>query len=106
MCQPDAATDCAVKRTLTVACNDSKAVINRRLRPRCCHLGKVVVLQLVLLRTVYSQAQGCVCAALQLGGDVEQPWLQMSSVPLPDSWHLSTYKSILNLLQDRLTILT
>jgi len=27
----------------------------------------------VLLRTVDSQAQGCVCAALQLGGDVEQP---------------------------------
>ena len=24
---------------------------------------------------VYSQAQGCVCTALQLGGDVKQPWL-------------------------------
>jgi len=23
----------------------------------------------------YSQARGCVCTALQLGGDVEQPWL-------------------------------
>ena len=34
-----------------------------------------VGLQLVILRTVYSQAQDCVCAALQLGGDVEQPWL-------------------------------
>jgi len=34
-----------------------------------------VGLQLVLLRTVYSQARGCVCAALQLGGDVEQSWL-------------------------------
>jgi len=32
-------------------------------------------MQLVLLRTVYSQALGCVCTALQLGGDVEQPWL-------------------------------
>ena len=32
-------------------------------------------LQLVLLRTVYSQAKGCVCTALQLGGDVEHPWL-------------------------------
>jgi len=32
-------------------------------------------MQLVLLRTVHSQAQGCVYAALQLGGDVEQPWL-------------------------------
>jgi len=32
-------------------------------------------MQLVLLRTVYSQAQGCVYTALQLGGDVEQPWL-------------------------------
>jgi len=31
--------------------------------------------QLVLLRTVYSQAQGCVSAALQLGGDVERPWI-------------------------------
>jgi len=30
---------------------------------------------LVLLRTVYSQAQGCMCTALQLGSDVEQPWL-------------------------------
>ena len=30
---------------------------------------------MVLLRTVYSQAQGCVCTALQLVGDVEQPWL-------------------------------
>ena len=29
----------------------------------------------ILLRTVYSQAQGCVCTAFQLGGDVEQPWL-------------------------------
>jgi len=28
----------------------------------------------VLLCTVYSQAQGCVCTALQLGVDVEQPW--------------------------------
>jgi len=34
-----------------------------------------VGLQLVLLCTLYSQAQGCVCTALQLGGDVEQPWL-------------------------------
>ena len=34
-----------------------------------------VGLQLVLLCTVYSQARGCVCAALQLGGDVEQSWL-------------------------------
>ena len=32
-------------------------------------------MQLVLLRTVYSQTQGCVCAALQLDGDVEQHWL-------------------------------
>ena len=30
-----------------------------------------VGLKLVLLRTFYSQAQGCVCTALQLGGDVE-----------------------------------
>jgi len=30
---------------------------------------------LVLLHTVYSQAQCCVCAALQPDGDVEQPWL-------------------------------
>jgi len=29
----------------------------------------------VLLLTVYSQAQGCACAALQLGGDVKQPCL-------------------------------
>jgi len=37
-------------------------------------------MQLVLLRTVCSQAQGCVCTALQLGGDVEQPWLMASSI--------------------------
>jgi len=30
---------------------------------------------LVLLRTFYNQAQGCICTALQLGGDVEQSWL-------------------------------
>jgi len=30
----------------------------------------------VLLRAVYSQAQGCcVCTVLQLGGDVEERWL-------------------------------
>ena len=27
------------------------------------------------MRTVYSQDQGCVRTAFQLGGDVEQPWL-------------------------------
>jgi len=32
-------------------------------------------LQLVLLRTAYSQAQGCISTALQLGSDVEQTWL-------------------------------
>jgi len=32
-------------------------------------------MQLVLLRIVYSQAQGCVCTVFQLGGDVEEPWL-------------------------------
>jgi len=30
---------------------------------------------MVLMRTVYSQTQGCVSTAIQLGGDVEQPWL-------------------------------
>jgi len=30
---------------------------------------------LVLLRTVYCQAQGCACTALHLGVDIEQPWL-------------------------------
>jgi len=34
-----------------------------------------VGLQLVLLHTFYSEAQCCVCTALQLGGDVEQRWL-------------------------------
>ena len=53
----------------------------RALRSRCYHLEvasiarKVVGLQLVLLRTVYSQTRGCVCTALELGGDVKQPWL-------------------------------
>jgi len=40
----------------------------------CC-VFHLVDNQLVLVRTVYSQTQGCVCTALQLGGDVEQPWL-------------------------------
>ena len=31
-------------------------------------------MQLALLCTAYSQARGCVCIVLQLGGDVEQPW--------------------------------
>jgi len=31
--------------------------------------------QLVLLRTVYSQAQVCMFTGLQLGGDVDQPWI-------------------------------
>jgi len=66
----------------------NKAVIDRRLRPRCCHLGSyserpksspvrpfACTVQLVLLRTVYSQAQGCVCTALQLVGGVDQPRL-------------------------------
>ena len=39
-----------------------------------------VGLQLVILRTVYSQAQGCVFTALELGGDVEQPLLSTSSI--------------------------
>ena len=34
----------------------------------------VLWLKILNNRTVYSQAQGCVCTALQLGGDVEQPW--------------------------------
>jgi len=37
------------------------------MRPLAC-------VHLVLLRTFYSQAEGCgVCTALQLGGDVDQP---------------------------------
>ena len=50
--------------------------------PLCCYLIRqqevapcVRCLQRVFLRAVYSQAQGCVWAAPQLGGDVEQPWL-------------------------------
>jgi len=64
----------------------NKAATDRRLRPRCCHPGsyfkrpksspvRPLTLQPVLLRTVYCQTQGCLCTALQLGGDVEQPWL-------------------------------
>jgi len=49
--------------------------MDRRLCPRCCHLSRAsVAVQLVLLRTAYSQAQGCMYTALQLDGDVEQPW--------------------------------
>jgi len=32
-------------------------------------------MQLILLRAFYNQAQGCMCTALQLGGDDEQLWL-------------------------------
>jgi len=43
------------------------------------NIKKVVLcihcLQRVFLRAVYSQAQGCMWAAPQLGGNVEQPWL-------------------------------
>ena len=28
-----------------------------------------------MYNAVYSQAQGCVFTAIQLGGDVEKPWL-------------------------------
>jgi len=64
-----------------------KAVIDRRLRPRCCHTGSYFkrpksspVSPLACnwyYCAVYSLAQGCVCAALQLGGDVAQPWLMI-----------------------------
>jgi len=65
----------------------NEAVIDRRLRPRCCHpesyykrARKVVPCVRwpptgITAHSLYSQAQGCVCTALQLGGDVEQPWL-------------------------------
>ena len=65
----------------------SESSTDCRLRPRCCHLGSYFKrpksslvhpfngLQLVLQRTDYSQAQGCVCSALQLGSDVQQPFL-------------------------------
>ena len=42
----------------------------------------------VLLRTVYSHAQGYVRTALQLGGDVEQPWLMTSSIK-PEVYNIS-----------------
>ena len=54
--------------------------------PECCHLlsyferpksspvRPLACNCVVLLRKVYDQARGCVCAVLQLGGDVEQPW--------------------------------
>ena len=38
-----------------------------------------VGLQLVLLCTVYSQARGCVCTSLQLGGNVERPWVMSNN---------------------------
>jgi len=63
----------------------NKAVIDRRLRPLCCHLGsyfkrpKSSPVRPLACNWYYcaqfSQAQGCVCTALQLDGDVEQPWL-------------------------------
>ena len=71
--------------------NDNKAVTDRRLRPRCCNLGSyfkrpksspvrpLACNWYYCAGTVYSQVQGCVCIALQLGGDVEQPWLMTSS---------------------------
>ena len=63
---------------------EKKAVIDRTLRPlvlplnptaKSRHMRPLPATGRLLLRTVYSQAQGCVCTALQLGGDVQQPWL-------------------------------
>ena len=62
----------------------NKAVIDRRLRPRCCHLEsyfkrpksshvRPLPATVVLLRTVYSQAQGCVCTALQKSLRIPKP---------------------------------
>ena len=86
---------CAVKRRYGI---DNKVVIDRRLRPRCCHLIQlrqvvpcVRCLQRVFLRAIYSQAQGCVWAAPQLGGDVEQPCLcaDMTSSIKPEVRNIS-----------------
>jgi len=60
----------------------NKAVVHRRLRCRFCHLSSyfkrpknipVRPLACSGITANASQTQGCVCTALQLGGDVEQP---------------------------------
>ena len=50
-----------------------------------------VGLQLVLLHTVYSQAQGCMCTVLKLGGNVEQPWLmsKYNVIHKPEVYNIS-----------------
>ena len=59
-----------LKLKIFLKLTQNNAVIDRRLRPRCCHLIRlrevvpcVRCLQRVFLRAVYSQAQGCVWAA-------------------------------------------
>jgi len=65
----------------------NKAVINRRLRSRCCQLGSyfkrsksspvrpLACNWYYCVQFIAMPKAGCLCAALQLGGDVEQPWL-------------------------------
>ena len=62
------------------------AVIDRRLRPRCCHLGsyfkrpksssvRPFACNWCYCAQVIAKPKAALCAALQLGGDVEQPCL-------------------------------
>jgi len=74
-----------------------KAVIDRRLRLLCCVLGSYFrrpksspVRPLVRDWYYCAQAQDCVCAALQLGGDVEQPRLMTSSTK-PEVYNISLH---------------
>jgi len=65
----------------------NKAVIDRRLRPRCCHLGSyfkrpksspvrpLACNWYYCAQFIAKPKAACGQAALQLGGDVEQPWL-------------------------------
>jgi len=61
----------------------------RRHRSRCCHLGSyferpksspvrpLACNWYYCAQLVYSQAQDCVCTALQLGGDIKQSWFMI-----------------------------
>jgi len=65
----------------------NKAVIDRRLRPRCCHLGSyfkrpnsspvrpLACNWYYCAQFIAKPKAACGQAALQLGGNVEQPWL-------------------------------
>ena len=94
-------TSCKLTTWSRAAQHHNKAVIYRRLRPRVATAEVTLSTRKVvpcvcwpatgITAHIYSQAQGCVCTALQLGGDVEQPclWANMASSIKPEVHNVS-----------------